>query len=60
MKAYTGEYALYRGEKLIEIGTAAELAELFKVKVETIKFYATPINFKRAKNRNKLVAIRLD
>lgn len=31
-------YALYRGEKFLGIGTKKELAELLGVKVETISF----------------------
>ena len=41
------QYALYKGEKLVEIGTKRELAELLKVRVETIAFYTTPTHRKR-------------
>lgn len=40
-------YALYRGEKFLGIGTKKELAELLGVKVETISFYNTPAYTKR-------------
>lgn len=36
------EYALYKGDNLIGIGTAKELAEQFGVKVQTIHYYSTP------------------
>lgn len=45
-------YALYRGEKFLGIGTKKELAELLNVKVETISFYGTPA-YKRRTNQNK-------
>ena len=52
-------YALYRGEKFLGIGTKKELAELLNVKVKTISFYGTPAYKKRtneAKSR-RLVLI---
>ena len=36
------EFAMYKGEDLIAIGTLEELAEKFNVKLTTIKYYATP------------------
>lgn len=51
------QYALYEGEKLVEIGTKRELAELLKVKVETITFYTTPTHRKRSKNGYCVVKI---
>ncbi|HEM5332036.1 TPA: hypothetical protein U1386_000584 [Streptococcus suis] len=41
------EYALYKGDKLLAIGTAKELAEQFGVKVSTIHFYKSPAYIKR-------------
>ena len=41
MKNYK-EYALYKGEELLAIGTKRELAEKFNVKERTITFYMTP------------------
>lgn len=51
------QYALYKGEKLVEIGTKKELAELLKVRVETIAFYTTPTHRKRSKNGYCVVKI---
>ena len=45
------QYALYKGEKLVGIGTKKELSKLLKVRVETITFYTTPTHRKRWKNR---------
>ncbi|WP_074389221.1 hypothetical protein [Streptococcus suis] len=41
------EYALYKGDELLGMGTAHELADLLNVKVETIHFYSTPTYQKR-------------
>ena len=46
------QYALYRGDDLLGIGTAVELAELIGVKEDTIKWYATP----SARKRGNMVA----
>lgn len=35
----TAEYALYKGEKLLDIGTLDELQEKYKVKRRTLYFY---------------------
>lgn len=51
------QYALYKGEKLVEIGTKKELAELLKVRIETITFYTTPTHRKRSKNGYSVVKI---
>ena len=51
------QYALYKGEKLVEIGTKRKLAELLKVRVETIAFYTTPTHRKRSKNGYCVVKI---
>lgn len=57
------EYAMYKGEELLGIGTARELASKLNVKVETIRFYNTPTYKKRVKqgkNRKVLVEIEDD
>lgn len=36
------DYALYRGDKLITVGTAVELAEELGVQPKTIQFLSTP------------------
>ena len=47
IKRKTIEYAIYKGDKFIDIGTAKELAEKRNVKPETIEFYASPSYLKR-------------
>lgn len=44
------EYALYKGEELLHIGTLSEIAEKEGVKRDTIMFYGTPTYRKRRKN----------
>ena len=41
------EYAVYKGEKLLCIGTVDEIAKEFNVK-KTVYFWASPANIKRA------------
>lgn len=47
MTNHEREYALYKGDELLAIGTANELADLLQVKVKTIHFYSTPSYQKR-------------
>lgn len=50
------EYAVYKGENFICIGTAKECAEEMNVLPETIKFYTTPTYQKRLAKRKKVSA----
>ena len=42
------EFAIYKADKLIFIGTIEECMEHFNVKRRTVEFWATPANIKRA------------
>ncbi len=56
------EYAFYKGESLIVIGTAKEIANHLGIKEETVKWYTTPTNINRARKgdtHNRRVAVRL-
>lgn len=53
------EYALYKADDLLKIGTLDELAEFRKVKRETILFYATPTYRKRTTEKG-LRVVKLD
>ncbi|EFP2101527.1 hypothetical protein HQJ17_002947, partial [Listeria monocytogenes] len=53
------EYALYKADELLIIGTVDELAVFQKVKRETILFYATPSYRKRTTDKG-LRVIRVD
>lgn len=45
------EYAVYKGEELICIGTRRELAKKFNVTVDTVQFWSTPANKRRLASR---------
>ncbi len=61
MSKYMKEYALYKGEKCLAIGTIKEIATQMKVKIRTIYFYKTPTYKKRCKESFKrLTLIELD
>lgn len=53
------EYALYKGDKFIDIGTKEYLAKLLNVRNETIEFYASPTHLKRVKD-NGYVVVRIE
>lgn len=57
------EFAIYKGEEFLFIGTAQECAEHLNVKTDTIRYYASPAylrKLERRKARNYLIAVRLD
>jgi hypothetical protein len=60
----TQEYAFYKGEELLLIGTINEIAKARSVKRETINFYTTPTYTrriaKRKHPRNYITVTRLD
>ena len=54
------EYALYKGEECLAIGTIKEIAEKMKVNYETIYFYTMPIYKRRSKkSKNRRVMVQL-
>lgn len=46
------EFALYKGEELLGIGTLQELAEQMKVTIDTLLYYRTPTYAKRTTETN--------
>lgn len=46
------EYALYKGEELLGMGTIRELAERFNVKITTLYYYRTPTYLRRTSNEH--------
>ena len=48
------EYALYKGENIVGIGTLEELANQKGVQIRTIKFYLTPTYKRRLAERKKV------
>lgn len=41
------EYALYKGDELLAMGTKREIAEQLGVSVNTVSYYSTPVYAKR-------------
>ncbi|MEY9979715.1 helix-turn-helix transcriptional regulator [Lysinibacillus sp. RC79] len=56
------EYALYKGEQMVAIGTVKEIAEERGVKPETIRFYMSGVYQRRSKREvnNRLQLIKLE
>ncbi|NFA60077.1 hypothetical protein EXM63_02455 [Clostridium botulinum] len=59
---FNKEYALYKGEELLFIGTIKEIAEKFNVQQSTIKYYFTnaykrKLYKRKVKNARELVAL---
>ena len=54
------EYALYKGDELLSIGTIKELAEEFRVGERTIHFYMTPTYKKRTNESKARRLVKLD
>lgn len=48
------EYALYKGEEMLAMGTIAYIARVTGVKRETITYYRTQAYINRLKRRNAL------
>lgn len=56
------EYALYKGEEILAIGTIFQIAEELGVKMDTIKYYGTnaykrKLSKRNAKDVRELVAL---
>jgi hypothetical protein len=54
------EYALYKGDTFLTIGTAREIAKQLGINVKSVLFYGTPTYTKRTKGENKMVLLLLD
>ena len=49
------EYALYKDDELLAIGTMKEIAEQMGVKYRTIMYYKTPSQKRRNKGRGRIL-----
>lgn len=58
--AMRDEFALYKGDRFIAIGTAEDLARSQGVTADTIRYYSTPAHLRRAEGTNRFIAVRLD
>ena len=52
------QYAIYKGDELIVIGTVHECASFMGVKPSTIYWYACPAQTRRNKTGNRIVVER--
>ena len=55
------DYAIYKGDKFLFVGTKKECAEFLKVKEDTISFYTTPTHKSRVKDEynNRTIVIKI-
>lgn len=57
---YSKNYAMYKGEKFIDIGTLLQLAKIKNVSLKTMRFYVSPTYRKRRKNsKNAIVLVEV-
>ena len=49
------EYAMYKGDRFIDLGTLTYLAEKYHKRQKTLKFLATPSAHKRSTNKSLLL-----
>lgn len=55
------EYALYKGDDFITMGTIQEIADKLNLSFKTIYYYTTPLYKRRCKNSYKrLMMIEID
>lgn len=54
-------YAIYKGDKFIDLGTATELSNKLGIKVNSLKFHARPVYRRRVKNYDKaMIVIKIE
>lgn len=54
------QYALYKGDEFIALGTKYYLADYIGVTVRTIEFYTSPTYRKRNKKGNCYIVIKIE
>lgn len=55
------EYALYKGDKFIDLGTVTELAKRNGLSESTIYFYLSPAYLKRIKKKDEcFIVIKIE
>lgn len=47
------EYALYKGDKLLDIGSLKYLSHKFNIKIRSLLYYQTPTYQKRTSKKGK-------
>ena len=48
------EYALYKGDNFLDIGTIKDLSERYNISVKTLRWYSTPCYKNKIKNKNNI------
>lgn len=59
MTKHNLEYALYKGDKFLSIGTLKELAEFLKVKYASVRFINSKAYKERCKGKNHLELVEM-
>lgn len=54
------EYAIYKGEEILAIGTLQEIAASLCVEIETVKFYGMPSYLRRVKGDKARELVELE
>lgn len=55
------DYALYKGDEFLIVGSVEELARYLNVKTQTIKFFSYPSYLKRfEKDNNRIIVIKIE
>lgn len=49
------DYALYRGDEFIDLGTIKEMSKRLHMAEKTLRFYSSPAHFNRIKNEGYMV-----
>lgn len=47
------EYALYKGEELLAMGTKREIAEQLGISVNSVSYYGTPVYARRTSDNGR-------
>lgn len=53
------EYVVYRGDEVLTIGTASEVAERLGIKPSTVRGYASQSHIRAVSGRDALIAVRV-
>lgn len=54
------EYALYKGEEILQIGTISEIAKSEGILQKSVRFLMTPTYKKRTKSKNRRTLVKLE
>lgn len=54
------EYALYKGDRLLGVGTIKELAKQLDIKRTTLRFYMSPAYARRCSEKNGRRLVKLE